>query len=116
MNIKIFLSIKFLGLVPIKRTISEPSNFTNRVRSDKNMPINRSHGSLSHNLVSREQGGVRVAAPDTYSTASSTSSMSSSPFHSDSPLGTPNTNDRPDEQFPFFTGKRIFLTAQWRNE
>lgn len=66
--------------------------------------MNRSHGSLSHNLV-RDHGPI-VQAHDTYSTASSTSSMSSSPFNSDSPLGTPNqpdgANEQTDNKFPFF--------------
>ncbi|XP_066932185.1 kinase suppressor of Ras 1-like isoform X2 [Clytia hemisphaerica] len=101
------------GLVPIKRTNSEPSNFANRVRSiDKHM--SSSHGSLMHNTVGNGAsssmvgaGSHRGASADTYSTASSTSSISSSTFHSDSPLGTPGVGGDGhemgnNERFPFF--------------
>ena len=88
--------IFILGLVPIKRTNSEPSNFANRIRVDKYM--SSSHGSLMHNTVNNGAAGNIGSSADAYSTASSTSSISSSPFHSDSPLGTPNLIDGGDQR------------------
>jgi len=97
-----FFFVDFLGL---KRTNSEPSYIANKIgiKPDKN--ISSSYGSLTHNSVVRCAG----ASADTYSTASSTSSMSSSPFHSDSPLGTPNfvegsSDHLHNDNFSFFPG------------
>ncbi|XP_047141650.1 kinase suppressor of Ras 1 isoform X1 [Hydra vulgaris] len=75
----------------IKRTSSEPSDIVHGIHREK--PEHRSHGNLM-------QKNKTIISVDSYSTASS-SSVCSSPFHSDSPVVTPAEKKNSDEIFNF---------------
>ena len=72
------------------------------------MPKHRSHGNLIMNQI-KDQPMNRSA--DSYSTTSSTSSMSSSAFHSDSPLATPPDANKVEDVKFYFPG--ILLLSVW---
>ena len=78
------------GIHSIKRTNSEPSDIIHQVTiKHDTLPVHRSHGNL-HHQAKEALCSVSMHSGDSYSTTSSTSSMSSSPFHGDSPVNTPD--------------------------
>ena len=82
----------------MKRTTSEPSDFAYQIQPHEKSHQNRSQGNLSH-LCDRTKREHSVSRHhDTGSITSSASSMSSSPYHLDSPASTPS--DRMHFKFP----------------
>ena len=84
--IKDFFFFFSVGIHLIKRTNSVPSEITNQITNRcHNIRAHHSHGNLVNMHQIKDQSLNTSTQSDSYSTASSTSSVSSSPFHSDSP-------------------------------